>query len=111
MQNFAVLGWATSLLKFGMLDFLRRRRTSTMKESPASNKRGVSFLRYVIVATGDDKAGRDDVARCAVLPRDDERRFLGDALAVADRRPDLAQAERVLTHSCHCFWGRPRGPS
>ena len=41
VQNFAVLGIGTSLLKFGMLDFLRKRAWCRQPaRGPASSKRG-----------------------------------------------------------------------
>ena len=55
VQNFAVLGIGTSLLKFGMLDFLRSRgMVPAAGAGPTLKQARRASYEYVIVATGDD---------------------------------------------------------
>ena len=55
VQNFAVLGIGTSLLKMGMLDFLRKRgMVPETGAGPTLKQARRASYEYVIVATGDD---------------------------------------------------------
>jgi len=55
VQNFAVLGIGTSLLKMGMLDFLRKRgMVPAAGAGPTLKQARRASYEYVIVATGDD---------------------------------------------------------
>ena len=55
LQNFAVLGLGTSLLKMGMLDFLRKRgMVPEAGAGPTLKQARRASYEYVIVATGED---------------------------------------------------------
>ena len=57
VQNFAVLGIGTSLLKMGMLDFLRKRgMVPEAGAGPTLKQARRASYEYVIVATGDDNS-------------------------------------------------------